>query len=803
VSTAYHLARRGHDVLLLEKTELTAGSTWHAAGLTTLYHPTPNVKRVHWDSLNFYTQITAETGQEVQFHQPGSLRLGTSPIRMDEFKYALSRQGHKHSPAKLLSPEEVEELVPILNMEGIHGGLLTPNEGHIDPYSLTQAVANGARKRGARIMQQAEVLGLDAKRDGGWEVHTGLGTVTTNRVINACGFWGREVGKLAGLDLPLVPVQHQYLVTKSVPEVQALKKEIPVLRHLDGSFYLRQERDGLLIGPYESEHVMVQMEEWARDKVTPGFGKELYPGDLDRLAPHLEVAMNAFPCFQEAEIQSVVNGPITYTPDLLPMVGPTLLPNMWLAVGFGYGIVHGGGVGKYLADWICEGEAPYELIEFDPLRYGDWTDIDYAVTKTRESYGYNNAVGYPHEERYAGRPTSRPSPLQEELLAAGAHMGFSAGWEVPLWYAPPGEKPHYAPSFERTNWQLEQEREYKLVTEAVAVADLTPFAKFELSGPQSSAFLDRIVAGSVPKPGRTTLAHMLTTGGKVYAELTITCLEEGKFWIITGGGSEGHDLRRLKEVARTENFDVALKNVTEEFGVLGLAGPNSGALVERLTDQQDWPFLQARQVKIGDAECLAIRISYTGELGWEIYPKMSDMSAVYSSIISAGEGLNLGHVGTRVINTLRMEKGFRGWGHEMNKDTSPIETGLMPFVRMKKKTEFIGKAGLAKLMQVPASSTIVFLRIDGKNIDPEGDESVTLLGKPVGHTTSGCYSPLLGSALAMASVPPMFAVPGTELKVVLGGEERPALVLEGPPALTQPARERAEKKEAERRAAAL
>merc|ERR1711970_1062900 len=765
VCTAYHLARRGRDVLLLEKSELTAGSTWHAAGLITAYHPTPNVKRVHWESLNFYNQITAETGQEIGFHRPGSLRLGTSAIRMDEFRYALSRQCHKQSPMQLLTPEEVEELVPILNMDGIHGGLLTPNEGHIDPYSLTQAVARGARLHGAHIVQQAEVTGLQPRHDGGWDVVTPRGTVTANRVINCGGFWGREAGALAGLDLPLVPVQHQYLVTKSVPEVQALKKEIPVLRHLDGSFYFRMERDGLLMGPYESEHVMVQMEEWARDKVTPGFGKELYPGDLDRLAPHLEVAMNAFPCFQEAEIQSVVNGPITYTPDLLPMVGPTLLPNMWLAVGFGYGIVHGGGVGKYLADWICEGEAPYELIEFDPLRYGNWTDIDYAVTKTRESYGYNNAVGYPHEERYAGRPTRRPSPLQEELLAAGAHMGFSAGWEVPLWYAPPGEKPHYAPSFERTNWQLEQEREYKLVTEAVAVADLTPFAKFELSGPESSAFLDRVVAGSVPKPGRTTLAHMLTTGGKVYAELTITCIEEGKFWIITGGGSEGHDLRRLKEVARTENFDVALKNVTEEFGVLGLAGPNSGALLEGLTDQQDWPFLQARQVKIGGAECLAIRISYTGELGWEIYPKMSDMSAVYSSIISAGEGLNLGHVGTRVIDTLRMEKGFRGWGHEMNKDTSPIETGLMPFVRMKKKTEFIGKAGLAKLMQVPASSTIVFLRIDDKNIDPEGDESVTLLGKPVGHTTSGCYSPLLGSALAMASVPPMFAVPGTELKV--------------------------------------
>ena len=316
---------------------------------------------------------------------------------------------------QLLSAEQVEELVPILNMDNIHGGLFTPNEGHIDPYSLSMAVWKGAKQWGARLEQHCPVTGLQPRHDGGWDVVTDQGTVTASRVINCCGFHGREVGLLAGLDLPLVPVQHQYLVTKSVPEIQQLKREIPVLRHLEGSFYLRQERDGLLIGPYESQESMVTMDSWTREGVPPTFGKELYPGDLERLGPHLEVAMEAFPCFASAEIQSVVNGPITYTPDILPMVGPTLLPNMWVAVGFGYGIVHGGGVGQYLADWITTGEAPYELSEFDPLRYNSWTDVEFSLAKTRESYGYNTALAYPHEERFAGRPTTRPRPLYDSL----------------------------------------------------------------------------------------------------------------------------------------------------------------------------------------------------------------------------------------------------------------------------------------------------------------------------------------------------------------------------------------------------
>ena len=306
------------------------------------------------------------------------------------------------------------------------------------------------------------------------------------------------------------------------------------------------ERDGLLIGPYESKESMVQMSEWAKAGVPPGFGRELYPGDLDRLAPHLEKAMEAFPCFQRAEIQTVVNGPITYTPDLLPMVGPSLLPNMWLAVGFGYGVSHGGGVGKYLASWICDGEAPFELSEFDPLRYGKWTTLEYALEKTRESYGMNNAYGYPYEERFAGRPTNRVNPLTDRLKKAGAHMGFAYGWEVPLWYAAPGETPEYKPSYQRTNWQLSQGREYEVLTSKVGVADLSTFGKFEVTGPDSRRFLDRAVAGTVPRPGRTSLVHMLTPKGRVYAELTITCPEENRLVVcVTPSPQPNPTLPRL------------------------------------------------------------------------------------------------------------------------------------------------------------------------------------------------------------------------------------------------------------------
>ncbi|XP_067007200.2 dimethylglycine dehydrogenase, mitochondrial [Anabrus simplex] len=802
-SIAYHLAKLGQKgVVLLEKTELTAGSTWHAAGLTALYHPTPNLKHLHYYSINLYSQLEAETGQAVGFHRPGSIRLATSPVRMDEFKYQMSRQQHKEAPQKLVSPEEIEKMCPILSMDGILGGLYNPYDGHIDPYSLTQALAIGARRYGAQIYQSAPVTGLQQLSGGGWKVEVADGhTVQAKQVINAAGFWAREVGQLAGLDLPLVPIEHQYLVTAPIPAVNDMKKELPVLRHLDGSFYLRQERENcLLVGPYESKESMKMCEDWALNGVPQGFGKELFPSDVDRLSPHLKVAMELVPCLSTANIQTVVCGPITYTPDLLPMVGPTRLPGMWLAVGFGYGIIHAGGVAQYLAQWILSGEPPYEMIELDPGRYGTWTDMKYTFSKARESYGMNNAVPFPHEERMAGRPTSRLSGLHDILLERNAFMSFHSGWEQPAWFSLTSEKPSYQPSFRRTNWHEAVEREWDLVMKNVGIIDLSPFAKFYLSGCDATRFLNDVTANAIPQVKddavfKTCITHCLTSTGKVYAELTVTAVDHNRYLVITGSGSELHDLRWLEEHARRGQYDVSLENVTDDLGCISIAGPKAGHLLTKVSpgvNTSKFPFLTGRKLNIGSVPVTALRITYTGELGWELYCDRREMTSVYSYLLQAGQEFGINDFGTLALNVLRMEKGFRMWGADMNKDTSPLEAGLGFFIKMKKE-KFIGQEALLKEQREGIRKVLVPLVLETNDVDPKGDEAVWCSGKVVGNTTSGCFSYSLKKPLAFAYVPPFLSTPGLQLEVELLGQHCCGTVMSGPVLQTQPMREKKKK----------
>uniref|UniRef100_A0AAR2KCN8 Dimethylglycine dehydrogenase, mitochondrial n=1 Tax=Pygocentrus nattereri TaxID=42514 RepID=A0AAR2KCN8_PYGNA len=799
VSLAYHLAKAGQkDVVLLEKSELTAGSTWHAAGLTTYYHPGINLKKIHYHSIKLYEQLEAETGQAVGFHQPGSVRIASTPARVDEMKYQMTRTHWHPTPQFLIGPKKVHELFPLLNMDKVLAGLYTPGDGHIDPYSLTMALAAGARMYGAQIYSSAPVTGLSPTLDGRWDVQTPHGTIQANRIVNATGFWARELGQMIGFEHPTIPVHHQYVVTATVPEVKALKKELPVIRDLEGSYYLRQERDGLLFGPYEREEKMVLQDSWVRDGVPPGFGKELFESDLDRIMDHVEMAMEMVPVLKHADIINIVSGPITYTPDLLPMIGPHQgVRNYWTAIGFGYGVIHAGGVGKFLSDWIMSGEPPYDLIECDPNRYGKWTTVPFLCAKARESYGFNNVVGYPKEERFAGRPTSRVSALYD-LLKDKCSMGFHAGWEQPHYFYKPGDDVGYRPSFTRTNWFGPVGRECKLVMEKVGVIDLSPFGKFIVKGKDSHKLLDRLFANTMPKVGLTNISHMLTPRGRVYAEVTITQLAPGEFMLITGSGSELHDLRWIEREAADGSYEVDITNITDSIGVLGVAGPNSRKVLQKLTSEDlsdaAFKFLHCKSIQLAGVHLRAIRISYTGELGWELYVDMPKMAEVYQAIMEAGQEEGIDNFGTYAMASLRLEKGFRGWGAEMNCDTNPLEAGLDYFIKLNKPADFIGKKALHEIKAQGLVRKLAYLTLDTDNIDPEGNETIWHEGKVVGNTTSGAYSYSTQQSLAFGYLPIQLATVGQKVEVELLGRKYPATVVQEPLVLTEPTRTRLQKK---------
>ncbi|XP_078684529.1 dimethylglycine dehydrogenase, mitochondrial-like isoform X2 [Branchiostoma floridae x Branchiostoma belcheri] len=788
---AYCLAKAGQkDVVLLEKTELTAGSTWHAAGLTTYYNPGINMKKVHWDSLNVFKEVERETGQDVGFHGPGTIRLASTPERVDEFRYQMQRQGWNKAPQWLLTPEEVHQMHPLLNMDKVLMGLHNPGDGHIDPYSLTQAYAIGARMYGADIYQQAGVTGMSMRSDGSWNVDTPHGTIHAQRVVNAAGFWAHEIGRLCGLELPLVTVQHMYVVTGPIPEVQARETELPVIRDLEGSYYARQERDGLIIGPYERAELMKMQNHWVSDGVPPGFGKELFDSDLDRISEYLEAAMEMIPAVRDADITRDVCGPITCTPDHLPLVGPFMAPglrNYWLAAGVFGGVIHSGGLGKYLTHWIMSGEPPYDLIETDPNRFCEsWCNRNFVATRCRESFGFNNIIIWPKEERPAGRPTTRVSGIYQALLDKGAEMGFHSGWEQPNWFAKEGDAPGYRPSFRRTNWFYPVERECELVLSKAGVIDLTPFGKFEVGGPDAARLLDYLFANNLPQVGRTRVSHMLTPSGGVYAEMTVTRLGEDQFFLVTGSGSELHDLRWIENHAWKGGYDVVITNVTDDMGVLGIAGPRSRRVLAKLTShdlsKEGFKFLSCQQLSLGGVHVRAVRISYTGELGWELYHAREDTARLYEALMSAGQEFGLGDFGTYAMGSLRLEKGFRGWGAEMTVDNNPLEAGLGSFIKINKPADFIGKAALQQLQQEGLTRKLVCLTVEVEEDGPdaEGNETIWHQGEVVGFTTSGAYGYRVQESLAYAYVPFHLAQPGTVVQVELLGSRRPATVQQEP-----------------------
>ena len=777
-SIAYHLTRAGcDDVLLLERAELTSGSTWHAAANIHAMHGNASLARLQDYTIKIYDRLEEETGQSVGLHRCGGIYLATSQERFDELKIQRARARYLGQEFESIGPEEIARLNPLVNMERVIGGMWGASDGHVDPSGVTQAFAKGARMGGAVIERECPVNGLHQRADGGWDVITPKGNVVAETVVNAAGLWAREVAGLAGYTLPLVPMEHQYIVTESVPEIGTLEKEMPLTRDQDGEFYMRQERGGLLLGCYERSGV-----HWAVDETPLDFGMQLFPDDIGRMEKNMEAAIDIMPCFGTAGIKRVVNGPMIWSPDAAALVGPQPgLRNHFVACGMIPGFSQSAGVGWALADWILEGEPPVDMMPLDVARFGEFVTRGYTLARTAENYGKRFAIAYPAEEREAGRPLRTP-PIYDLLKDEGAVFGASFGFERPLWFANGGEEPRDILTFRRPNWFEAVGRECRALRTAVGMIEISGFAKYEITGPDAEAFLDRILACKLPaKHGRTVLAPMLNNNGGIIGDFTVTRINDTNFYLVGAGAAERFHMRHFDD--KIGDHNVTITPVTAQRAGLAIAGPNSRTLLERLTTDdvsgETFKFLQTRDMEAAGLPCRVMRISFTGDLGYEIHLPAEYQRALYHALREAGEDLGLTLCGARALDALRLEKGYGRWGSEFTADTTPEEAGLDRFVAMD-KGEFVGRAALAKVHNEGPRYRMATVIVDAKDADCWGNEPVLKDGEVVGVVSSGGYGHHVDKSIAMVFLNPDLD-DTTDLSVEILGEMRPAQVVKEPP----------------------
>ncbi len=787
VSTAYHLTKYGwSDVVLLEKSVLTAGSTWHAAGLLPLFNMSYTVGQVHKYSVDLYKTLEAETGQAVSFHPTGNLRLALNRDRMDEYYKYCTTANTIGVPFEIVTPARVKEIWPLCNTDGLIGALYHPQDGHVAPVDVTMALAKGARNRGAEIHENLAATAIQQLPGGEWEVTTAKGKILCEHVVLASGFYARQNAAMLGLDLPVIPVEHQFIVTEPVAELEARKAaglpELAVLRESDASYYLREERQGLIIGPYEKGAPA-----WAVDGVPAGFGQELLAGDLDRLIPHYEAAMRRVPMLEKAGIKNIVNGPICYTPDGSPIIGPAWgKRNLWLNEGHSFGITAAGGSGHLLARWIIDGEQPIDMWDVDPRRFGAYANKAYTKIKNEECYAHVFVTHYPLEERPAARPAKAP-PCYDRQKALGAVFGQKFGWERANWFAPQGMAPVDQLSFRRTNFFAPVGEEVKAVRERVGLLDLTGFSKFEVSGPGAESFLDRLVANRLPqKIGRTGLAHALDSKGGILTEFTITRLAADRFYLISAAVAGRHDFDLLWRDCPADG-SVRIEDVTLNKGVLVVAGPKARDVMARVTDvkldNKSFPWLSGQEITIGVAPVLALRVNFVGELGWEIHHPLAYQIHIFDELMKAGADFGIKPFGIRAMDSLRIEKSYRYWRVDLTPDYTIWEASLDRFVALD-KGEFRGRAALIRQKEKGIPRRFVTLEVDlgsGPDIaDAWGNEPIFLDGngaKMIGRATSGAYGYTLGKSYALAYVDAAHAQPGTSLFIKILDKVHPCRVV--------------------------
>jgi dimethylglycine dehydrogenase len=789
VSTLYHLCHKGwSDVVLLERSELTAGSTWHAAGLLPLFNMSYTVGQLHKYSVDLYKRLPAETGQDVSFHVTGNLRLATCRDRMDEYLKYCGTANTIGVPFEVISPSEVKKLWPLIELGGtadtppVIGALYHPDDGHIAPADLTMALRKGARARGAEIYEHTEVTAVSRTASGEWRLTTNKGDIIAEHVVCATGNYARQTGRMFGLNVPAIPVEHQYIVYEESAELRAYRaaggRELAVLRESDKSYYLREERMGWILGPYEAGAP-------ARfaDGVPDWFGKNLFEGDLDRLLPHVEAAQRRVPALEHCGIKDIVNGPISYTPDGSPLIGPAWgVRNLWLNEGHSFGITAAGGSGWQLAEWIVEGEPGIDMLAVDPRRYGPYTSKRFVVTKNEETYRNVFTVHYPDEERAAARPL-KTSPIYERLKSMGAVFGQRYGWERANWFAPKGVEPRDEWSFRRTNYFEHVGNECRRLRSAVGVIDLTPFTKHIVRGPGAEAWLDRLVANKVPtKIGRMALCHALTRRGGIRSEFTITKLAADEFYVVSAGAAERYDSDYLQKHLPADG-SVQMSNVTMQRGCFVVAGPRSrdvlAKLVDAPLDNAAFPWLTGQVVEVGMAtDVYLLRVNFVGSLGWELHFPIEYAHHLFEALFAAGAEYGIGMAGMRAMESLRMEKSYRMWGSDLTRDYTPYEAGLDRFVRLN-KGDFIGKSALEAQLAAGVPHRFVTLEVHGvTDADPLGNEPLfDAHGKMVGRATAGYYGHVLGKSLAIGYVKPEHAAIGAVLEIEILGERKQATVV--------------------------
>jgi len=777
VSLLYHLAKEGwKDLVLIEKGELTSGSTWHAAGQCPHFVGSYNLAKVHYHSTELYKKLEQETGQSTGWHGCGSLRLAYQQEDLDWFYYVKGILDNVGSPAKIISTQEITNIHPFIKLDGIIGALHTPEDGHTDPSSTTNAMAIGARNGGAKIYRHNRVIDIKSRPSGEWELITEKGNIICEHVVNAAGSYCPEVGHMVGLkNIPSINMIHHYLVTEEHPAIKKLKRELPVVRDPHSSCYLRQEGKGLLIGIYEKDAKC-----WALDGMDWKFNMELLEPELDRLEEHLKKGMDRIPQFRDVGIKKMICGPITHTPDGNFLAGPAPgLKNFWMFCAASVGIAQGGGAGKYMAQWMTYGDADINMLEFDPRRYLSWAHKDYAIAKSIDEYKRMYVTPLPNEGLDVGRPIKK-TPIYKKLKDQGAIYIDAFGWERPKWFAETGMQEKY--SYKRSNAFPYVQKECEAVYNSVGVLDLSTFTKCEISGEGSEAFLNRLCANRIPKKdGSIVLTHMLNAKGRIQSELTITRLPNNLFYVLSSTASEIRDFDWFNRHV-SEREKVNIKNVTQDYGVLILVGPKSRTVLSQLTSQNlnnnDFPWLKGKEILINKIPVRALRVNYVGELGWELHHPMDQMVSLYDAIYEVGKKENIVNFGTYAVNSMRMEKAYRGWGSELTGEISLVEAGMDRFFNLKKKNNFFGAKALQEKVQSGVDIKLVYLDVDADNADAMGNEPIYHKNKIVGVTTSGSYGFRVKKSLAFGYVKSDLMNAGSELEIAIQGQRRKAKILD-------------------------